>query len=70
VPAIAVAVVATLPLTPSRDSGGIGDWWKMTAATVTYGDTPGPGETVEVNLAGTNQTSTQDPQAAATLPAA
>jgi 5'-nucleotidase len=51
VPALAVAVVATLPLTPSRDPGrGVDRWTPMTPVAVTYGDAPSPGQAVQGNL--------------------
>src|SRR5919198_6483528 len=55
VPALAVAVVATLPMTPGRDSGGAADrWTPMTPVAVTYGSAPADGQTVQGNLLGFN----------------
>jgi 5'-nucleotidase len=51
VPALAVAVVATLPMTPGRDSGGAADrWTPMTPVAVTYGSAPAAGAAVQGNL--------------------
>jgi 5'-nucleotidase len=51
VPALAVAVVATLPMTPGRDSGGAADrWTPMTPVAVSYGASPGQGQAVQGNL--------------------
>jgi 5'-nucleotidase len=62
VPALAVAVVATLPMTPGRDSGGGaggggggGDrWTPMTPVAVTYDAAPRHGQAVQGNLLGFN----------------
>jgi 5'-nucleotidase len=55
VPALAVAVVATLPMTPGRDSGGAADrWTPMTPVAVTFGAAPSEGQAVQGNLLGFN----------------
>jgi 5'-nucleotidase len=57
VPALAVAVVATLPMTPGRDSGATTTadrWTPMSPVAVTYGAAPQKGQAVQGNLLGFN----------------
>jgi 5'-nucleotidase len=56
VPALAVAVVAALPMTPGRDRGATAQntWTPMTPVAVSYGEHPGQDQAVQGNLLGFN----------------
>jgi 5'-nucleotidase len=56
VPALAVAVVAALPMTPGRDRGAApqNTWTPMTPVAVSYGERPGHDQAVQGNLLGFN----------------